>query len=495
MSSSKLRIVRGLPWRVLLLAAVVCTRLATLPLYPLTDPSEARYANIARVMHETGNWVTPQTAPGEAFWGKPPLSVWASALSMRTFGVNEFGARFPSFLFALITCWITYVWADALARSERGERRAESATTAVVVLLTCLGFFVGAGAVMTDPALVVATTWGLASFWMVAVASDTRRRWRFGFFAALAVGLLAKGPVSVVLVVAPIGLWCLIHRRWAALRALPWRAGPALTVAIAAPWYIVAELKTPGFLKYFIVGENFQRFVVPGWTGDLYGFAHAVPHGTVWLYFAAATLPWSLLAVPAVLAASSRARWRALPEPGLSLVALAVVAPLAFFTLSAHVIWTYALPAIPPFAALLGVRLFATAGRRKFVRFATAAAASVVIVLAGGLVAESSWIADNHSTREIEHAWEAAREAAPGPLVFEQPRTVPSLEFYSDGAARSNVQWPDEIQTHYDVYTSAQFVHIELQPQECRSRRTVVARNPNYVLVREADMPPSCSLD
>ncbi len=66
---------------------------------PLNDVSEARYAEIARKMLETGNWVTPQHDYGVPFWAKPPLSTWLSAFSMKLFGVNEFAARLPGLLF------------------------------------------------------------------------------------------------------------------------------------------------------------------------------------------------------------------------------------------------------------------------------------------------------------------------------------------------------------------------------------------------------------
>ncbi len=486
---------RRLRWAALLLGAVVCARLASLAFYPLMDATEARYANIARVMLETGDWITPQMAPGAPYWGKPPLFAWASAASMTLFGVNEFGARLSSFLFGALTLLIAYRWASGAASCAGNDHPAESATIATVVLATCVGFFISSGTVMADAALVFATTWALASFWMVAIGANPRWRWRFGFFAALGLGMLAKGPVGAVLVVVPIAGWCLLHRRWTDLRSLPWLSGTALALAVAVPWYVAAELKTPGFLRYFILGENLQRFLVPGWTGDLYGFTHAGSHGIVWLYFAAATLPWSAIAVPAAAVALLRARKAALPDPGISFVALASLAPLAFFSLSSHLIWTYALPAIPPFAVLLGVWLTAPAGRSTVHRHATVAASAVSVALAGGLVAASSWLADNYSTREIYHAWETAQAAVPGPLVFEQQRVVSSLLFYSDGAARSDVHEEDETAPHYDVYTKEQVALFNGQPPECAIARVIVARSRDYVLVREVGMPNHCDLD
>ena len=86
--------------------------------YPLTDPTEARYAEIARKMLETGQWVMPQFDYGVPFWGKPPLSTWLSAASMGAFGVNEFAARLPSLLLMLGCGVLVY----ALARVARPAR-------------------------------------------------------------------------------------------------------------------------------------------------------------------------------------------------------------------------------------------------------------------------------------------------------------------------------------------------------------------------------------
>ena len=48
-------------------------------------------------MAETGDWISPQIDYGVPFWGKPPLSTWLTAISLKIFGINEFAARFSSF--------------------------------------------------------------------------------------------------------------------------------------------------------------------------------------------------------------------------------------------------------------------------------------------------------------------------------------------------------------------------------------------------------------
>ena len=74
------------------LGALLAARLLAMFWWPFTDSTEARYAEIARKMVETGDWITPQFDYGVPFWGKPPLHTWLSALGMKLFGVGAFGA-------------------------------------------------------------------------------------------------------------------------------------------------------------------------------------------------------------------------------------------------------------------------------------------------------------------------------------------------------------------------------------------------------------------
>ena len=83
---------------------------------PLMDKTEARYGEIARLMAETGEWVVLQIDYGVPFWAKPPLSTWASALSISLFGAHEFFVRLPYFrLFSL------GIFSEALSTEERNS--------------------------------------------------------------------------------------------------------------------------------------------------------------------------------------------------------------------------------------------------------------------------------------------------------------------------------------------------------------------------------------
>ncbi len=423
-------------WLALLIVVVVGVRLATLAAYPLMDSTESRYAEIARKMLETGDWLVPQFDYGVPFWGKPPLSTWLSAASMAAFGINEFAARLPSFL--LLLCCGAPI---AVLAASRGGR--DQALWTLALFATTGLVFVAAGAVMTDPALALGTTLSMAGFWLAAHRQDRNRRAAaIAFFGGLAIGLLAKGPVAVVLTFLPIGAWLVWTRQWhGAWRGLPWFSGSALTLLLVVPWYWAAERASPGFLDYFLVGEHWKRFVEAGWKGDLYGAAHARPRGTIWLFWIAAALPWSLVGVAWLVraAARRRAELRALgSDPWRAYLLLWTVAPMLFFTVSGNILATYVLPGLPAFALLVG-DIWRPAGGdarglRPAVRAVVAAGILVPLAFVAVVATQRTRFETVLSHKALVRAYEASREQGGDRLVYLGQRPA-SAEFYARGKA------------------------------------------------------------
>ena len=333
-----------------LLGLILAVRLVTMDAYPLVDPSESRYAEMARKMVETGNWVTPQIDYGVPFWGKPPLAVWLNALSFESLGVGTFTARISAFLLSLGVLWIVYRLA---ARRQDGARPWVAPTMLAGMAL----FFVMSGSVAMDQSLLFGTTLALASFWSALRTPGSGSVHGYLFFVGLAIGLLSKGPIALVLTGIPIGLWVLIRHEWVATwQRIPWVKGSLLMLALSLPWYLIAEHRTPGFLEYFIVGEHWKRFTEQGWQGDLYGSGRTYPHGSIWLFWLAGALPWSLPFIAVLGQAVRRQALRPLlaSADGWRLYCLLwMLSPLLFFTLSANLIWTYVLPGLPGCALLL----------------------------------------------------------------------------------------------------------------------------------------------
>jgi 4-amino-4-deoxy-L-arabinose transferase-like glycosyltransferase len=216
------RLYSGAKFLTLVLAAIILVRLLTLSGYPILDRTEARYAYIAELMVQTGNWITPFFDHNVPYWGKPVLSFWLTALSFVAFGINAFAARLPAFLIFAGVCWFTL----SLGRDERGKEF--GLTAACIFATTLLGFYLG-GTVMTDPALMLGITITMASFWRaVAHPNDESVAWKYLFFIGLAIGTLAKGPIAIGLPGLSITLWATWHRRWVDIwRRLPWVTGVA----------------------------------------------------------------------------------------------------------------------------------------------------------------------------------------------------------------------------------------------------------------------------
>ncbi|HEU5468751.1 MAG TPA: glycosyltransferase family 39 protein, partial [Steroidobacteraceae bacterium] len=408
------------------IAAAFAARFLLLGAFPLMDPTESRYAEIARQMLTLGDWVTPRLAPGEPFWGKPPLSFWTTAASFELFGVGDFAARMPHFLGGALVAWLAWSWLATRSRRE--------ASLAVALLAGSLLFFVSTGAVMTDMTLAIGLVAVMRGFWL-ALQGPVKRRGReqLLMFAGIAVGLLGKGPIALMAGL-PIAIWAAMSgqamRAW---REIHWVTGGLAVLACVLPWYMLAEARTPGFLEYFIVGEHWQRFLDSGWQGDRYGHAHGFPRGTIWVFAVLAFMPWSF--VLPVIAWNRRGSGVPIAADDSSLRRYLwcwALAPCAVFTASGNILWTYVLPAMPALAMLAAKYLCRAPGAAPERAVATGvgftAAATVAVVAAVNL---GGWN-DRLSMESLVAEYRSVTRGEP--LVFF--RNLPySASFYSAGSA------------------------------------------------------------
>jgi len=414
------------PRLTMLLVFLLAARLLLLVFAPHQDPSEARYAEISRKMVETGEWIIPQHMYGVPFWAKPPLSMWMSAGGMKLFGVNEFGSRIFIFAAALWILWM-------IRRFAIREISRPAAIAAAAFLMGMPIFFYCSAAVMTDLALVLGTTMALLSFWSAINLRD--RISGYLFFAGLALGMLAKGPLALVLCAAPIVGWIAITGRWAAsFKRVPWLTGGLLFIVLSAPWYIAAEKKTPGFLDYFLVGEHWKRFTEKGWQGDLYGNAHAEVPGTIWVFVILALFPWIITLL--MLGWRERKNVGQLTKEQNHLVLyllLWALWPLVFFTPARNIISTYVLPSLPAFALLLAVALQRKRVGSRIDPTHPALVGTIAVLVAGTVMVTLvfPWLAPKHTEKHLVADY--SELAGMGdPLVYYKKRRY-SAEFYSQG--------------------------------------------------------------
>ena len=466
------------------LALLLGLRLTSLGLYPLMDNTEARYAEISRVMFSLGDWITPWYDSNVPFWGKPPLSFWTTAASFGVLGVNEFAARLPHFLAALGVAWLVWGWALRHSRQE--------ALAALALLAGCSLMLIAAGAVMTDMTLAVGTTLVMRGFWLGLHGDETQRR-REGwlFFVGLAVGLLAKGPLVLVLAGLPLGLWTLFNRQLGRVwRDLPWIRGSLAVLLLVGPWYVAAEVRTPGFLDYFLLGEHWHRFVTPGWTGDRYGVAHSVPRGSIWLYAGVAVLPWSLLLPLAwwrwrkVAAATTAAgSVRASDRPLRLYLILWSLAPAVFFTIAGNILWTYVLPALAPLALLGATWLTRQPNQQRVNRLLTWGLMLSALLFAGFVGSLNlKQTQDLHTTKHLV-AHYAALNTSHSPLIFYPVRPY-SAAFYSRGQARQ-ISQPSNLLarlTQPPAFLAVKTSAVATLPSQVQTQLQWLARHGDYTL-------------
>lgn len=404
----------------IIVAGLLLTRLSAMYGLPLFDTTEARYAEIARIMFETNNWITPQFDYNVPFWGKPPFHTWLSATGFTLVGVSEFSARLPHFLCGLMVIVLVFHFC-------RQHLSLCAALVAVLALVSSLGFIVSMGMVMTDTALLLTITLAMLSYWKAFAQGD---RYFHGhlFFVSLALGMLVKGPVAIVLVGIALLLWALSTRNLKrAFTALPWISGTLLFVILTVPWYWLAEVKTPGFLEYFLLGEHFQRFVVSGWEGDLYGTAHDKPRGTIWLYWLVTAFPWSFLLIGGGMWKVISSATRSSGHPLLTRYLVCfMLAPMMLFTLSGNILTAYVLPGFSAMAILIAQQF--TLNKRLLSGAVVTWVLLISVLLAyyqGAFnkTSEERLLTSKHF--DFEHI----------PLYYWQERPF-SARFYSNGTAR-----------------------------------------------------------
>lgn len=250
----------------------------------LWDIDEGHNAQAAREMLEAGTWITP-TFNYQLRVDKPALLYWLQMCGYLTLGIDEFSARLPSALAALLTVLLTYAL---------GRRCFDPATALLgaVVLASSLLFSGSAHFANPDALLNACNVLTFLLVWIGLQAGHSR--WLGWVGVSTGLGFLAKGPVALVLpaaVVLLFLLWTSQLRRLLSARLLQ---GFFLFALVAVPWFALVGSETKGaYLRGFFLKHNRDRFLNPmeGHSGPI------VYHvGSLLLGF----LPWSVFLGPAL---------------------------------------------------------------------------------------------------------------------------------------------------------------------------------------------------
>ncbi len=328
----------------------------------LVPTDEGRYAEMAREMAATGDWITPRLNAIKYF-EKPPLQNWMNALTFELFGLGEWQARLWTGLCGLLGVFL----AGYAGRRLFGPRVGFNAA----LVLGSAAFWMALAHINTlDMGLAGMMTLALCGLLLgqnPAASNGERRWWMLACWAGMALAVMSKGLIGVVLPGAVLVLYTLFARDWAIWKRLHLLPGVLLFLAITVPWFVLVSMRNPEFLQFFFIHEHFQRF-----TSKIHDRAGP------WYYF----IPILLLGILPWLGMLAQSLWQGRRDAQATgfqpkkLLLVWSVFIFVFFSVSGSKLPSYILPIFPALALLIACYLEQVSAR-------TVQASAAILVVAG----------------------------------------------------------------------------------------------------------------
>lgn len=336
----------------------------------LVDETEPMFAEAARQMLVTGDWITPYYNDVTRF-DKPPLVYWLMAIAYKIVGVNAWGARLPSALAAIALMTLLFVVvkkygfpsAAAAENPEAPNNRRKlwlAAWISSSLIALNLHTIVWARMGVSDMLLNGCMGSGLLCFfWGYGSGGKPINRWLpngwyISAYVLLALAVLTKGPVGIALPgLIIIAFLVYLGRFWSVFLEAKPITGAIIFSVIAVPWFILVSLRNgQAYIETFFGYHNFQRF-----TGVVNG------HDAPWYFYFPVVLigfiPWSIY-LPAAIARLKLHhinQWRSQPRHAhLGIFAgtwFFVI--FAFFTVASTKLPSYTIPLLPAAAILIAL--------------------------------------------------------------------------------------------------------------------------------------------
>jgi 4-amino-4-deoxy-L-arabinose transferase-like glycosyltransferase len=358
---------------VILLALGVALFLPGLAAHDLWNPDEPRYAEVAREMLQSGEYLVPHFN-GQLYTQKPPLLFWAMCLVASLFGrLDEWTIRLPSLLAGVLTLPLIGGMGRRLFSRRAG-------LLAALVFGTCLNITTQVRSAQIDAVLFVWVT--LAMWAWVRAETEKKPAWIWLFWFATGMATLAKGPVGLLPPLLSILACIALLRDREALRRLRIARGLVVWALVVGAWLIPALLHAGReYFDAIVLRQNIERFINP--------WGHRRP----WYYYLAILptnfFPWFFFLPSAAVFA-----WRRLDTSatrlGLTWSTCWVVVTVIFFSLSPGKRTVYILTMYPAMALLIGAgmdRLIDEAAglRRCWLTWPSALLSAIAIATAVGL--------------------------------------------------------------------------------------------------------------
>lgn len=350
-------------------ALIILTGIGLRSPWPADEP---RFAEIAREMVVSGDWLIP-TRGGELYPDKPPVFMWSIALFYWLTGNLKVAFLLPSALSALLTLGLVY---------DLGARLWNKRTGAIALLLLMLApqFLAQAQKAQIDAmvtAWITVASYGLIRHFFIGPAWG----WYFAAWAFMGLGIITKG-VGFLPILMFLPLW-VVHLRDQNLfrTSLTWPCalGPVVMLAVVGAWLIPMVLHVNGLGTDEALA--YRDNILFKQTGERY--ADSWGHLQPWHYFLTSVIPALWFPLPLLLLALLRPVADTLRHRPVVLVQLVWVAlVIVFFSASPGKRGVYLLPALP----MLALALAPVVGTQKPARWFQVLLTGLHVAVAVGLV-------------------------------------------------------------------------------------------------------------
>ena len=225
---------------------------------------------------------------------------------------------------------------------------------AALMMATCLQQIILGRAAVTDMTLVFFLTLTVLSYRLIWRAETRSGRLGWSLLAGLAAGLgmLTKGPVSLVLPAGGILVHLAVSGRWRSLPVGELAVMLLTSVAVGVPWFWYSwKLHPDEFWNDMVMVNHVHRFLRPEHpeqTGHWYSHLLNIP--VLFIFF----FPWSMFLVQSLRDGWNRlaGTWR--DHEGMALVWGYAATVILFFSISKTILVTYIFPMYPPIAIIVG---------------------------------------------------------------------------------------------------------------------------------------------
>ena len=333
---------KTLVWTLFIAFAAVL--LGVLRARTLVPPDEGRYAEMAREMFASGDWITTRLN-GIKYFEKPPLQTWMNALTFEVFGLGDWQARLWTGLCGLLGVGLTGYAGMRVFGARIGFY-------AALVLGSSLYWVICSQVNSVDMSLSAMMTIALCAL-LVAQRDDAtpgeQRNWMLLCWAGMALSVLAKGLIGLVLPGGVLVFYTLFSRDWKIWTRLHLVKGLLLFFLIAAPWFVLVGLKNPEQPHFFFIHEHFDRFLKKEHHREAAWYVFFV-------LLAVGSVPWIGVLVQGLVLGAKRENGPARFKPRLMLLVWTAFIIL-FFTKSNSKLPGYIVPVFPAVAMLVAIYL------------------------------------------------------------------------------------------------------------------------------------------